>query len=216
MNRHRPQQPQSAANERNAIILLFNSCGLVTCQSHLCHNSVLLGVLPNHPVRLPLPCLRVLPHLREAHGNVHGLFRANPNTFLDVWHSVRFTDLLERGLTLLVGQHGQIRPAVVLDLVVQPTVHEVVHVATCGKVGGGCDCPEVESGRLRLARGAELVQVVAGVIWDYHDEAVKVGEHVRQEEVAHSIPVEGRVDEGKGQGKKEEVPQKVRTKHLEE
>ena len=58
-----------------------------------------------------------------------GILIVERASHLDVRHAVLLADGFELGLALLVRQHGEGRPHVMLDLVVEPPVHEVVQVA---------------------------------------------------------------------------------------
>ena len=85
----------------------------------------------------------VLERDREfAHGSlvdhdISELLQAPEDIVLDVRHVVLLADLQHDGGGLLVREHGEVRPQVVLDLVVQPPVHEIAKVSAYEGRGGG-------------------------------------------------------------------------------
>mmetsp|Transcript_23169 Transcript_23169/g.65687 ORF Transcript_23169/g.65687 Transcript_23169/m.65687 type:complete len:298 (-) Transcript_23169:472-1365(-) len=193
---------------RSSIRIGISSLGLPRLLGG-CHLSTL--VAPHHHVRLTLVLQRVLPHLGAADGNIHGLLQPHKDVLLHVWHNVLLADRLQLRLALLVGAHGEVGPAVVLDLVVQPAVHEVVEVRARVEVRRGCDGPQVERRRLGLAADVEAVQVIACMVRDNDDEAVDVREHIRKQEVGDSVQVEHRIHEREREGQDEEAEQEVRS-----
>ena len=68
----------------------------------------------------------------------------------------------------------------VLDLVVQPAVHEIVDVAPGAKVRRADNCSHVKVVRSRFCLGFKSVNVVTDVVRRDHDERVQVGEQIRQ------------------------------------
>ena len=54
------------------------------------------------------------------------------------------TDLLNLGSHSLVREHGHVRKHVMLDLIVQPAVHEVVDVAPSAEVYRPNDSSQIE------------------------------------------------------------------------
>jgi len=66
------------------------------------------------------------------------------DVLLNVRDAVPVADLANLRGGLLVGEHGKVRPEVVLNLVVEPAVKEVVYVVAVSKVDRGEYLPEVE------------------------------------------------------------------------
>ena len=66
--------------------------------------------------------------LDGARHNVHCLFESGEDILLDIWYPVLLAYRLHERLTLLVTQHTETGPHVVLYLVVEVTVHEVIDV----------------------------------------------------------------------------------------
>ena len=99
---------------------------------------------------------------------------------------------LHLGLRLLVGERRELRPEVMLDLVVEPAVHEVVEVAAGTEVGRGDHLAEEEGAAVGGAARAELVEVISGVIGGDGDERVHVGGRVGEGQIGHCALVPGR------------------------
>mmetsp|Transcript_504 Transcript_504/g.1447 ORF Transcript_504/g.1447 Transcript_504/m.1447 type:complete len:553 (+) Transcript_504:127-1785(+) len=167
--------------------------------------------LPLELVLLRLPLGRKLAHRGGADHHVRRLLEAAEDGVLHVRHAVLLADGAQLGRRLLVREHRQLRPEVVLNLVVEPAVHEVVGVrgdavdGACGpvladavrgaEVDRGDDLPHEEGGRLGRHRILEGVEVVSAVVGGDDDEGVEVGHHVGEQEVDDGAAEEERVDE---------------------
>mmetsp|Transcript_7829 Transcript_7829/g.32380 ORF Transcript_7829/g.32380 Transcript_7829/m.32380 type:complete len:656 (-) Transcript_7829:62-2029(-) len=119
---------------------------------------------------------RELAHRRVADHDVDELLEAPEDVLLDVRDAVLGAERLDERLRLLVGEHREVGPEVVFDLVVEPAVEEVVEVGARGEVGRRDDLAQVERARARLAVALEAVEVVAGVVGRDDEEGVHVGE----------------------------------------
>ena len=74
----------------------------------------------------------VAAHRGGARHDVDGLLEAPEDVLLDVRHAVLGADGLDERRRLLVREHRQVGPEVVLHLVVEPAVEKVVQVAQRG------------------------------------------------------------------------------------
>mmetsp|Transcript_29802 Transcript_29802/g.91256 ORF Transcript_29802/g.91256 Transcript_29802/m.91256 type:complete len:464 (-) Transcript_29802:4-1395(-) len=140
--------------------------------------------------------------------DVDGFVEAVEDVVLDVGDAVLGADGLDDGLGLAVGEHGEVGPHVVFDLVVQEALEEVEEVVAAVEVGGGDDLPQIERGRPGLAVLLEAVQVVASVVGDDAEEGVPVREGFCQKESADGLRV--RSGEQEGQRQEEEALDEVR------
>ena len=116
--------------------------------------------------------------------------------------------------SLLVAQHGKAGPKVVLDLVVEVSVHEIAKVGAVGKVDRSGDLADVEGSGEGTAAVAEAVHVITGVVGNDGDEAVEVGKELGKDKVldgrsVHAIHVEVLTNEEEGQRQEEEVDDEV-------
>mmetsp|Transcript_26639 Transcript_26639/g.57986 ORF Transcript_26639/g.57986 Transcript_26639/m.57986 type:complete len:477 (-) Transcript_26639:107-1537(-) len=171
-----------------------------------------------------------LLHASVAGHDVARLLEAEPHRLLHVGDAVPLARLLHPGHGLLVAEHGHVREHMVLDLVVEPPVHEVVRVAQGPgggalllHVGGGVGGAEVhrpdhraqvELVRLGEHLRLEAVDVVAAVVGGDGDEGVHVGgdlrrHHVGQRDGAHG----GAAQQVEGQGHQHKVVHHVGQHH---
>mmetsp|Transcript_25621 Transcript_25621/g.71599 ORF Transcript_25621/g.71599 Transcript_25621/m.71599 type:complete len:375 (-) Transcript_25621:155-1279(-) len=107
-----------------------------------------------------------------------------------------------------------------LDLVVQPSVHEVDEVGSHAEIDGGQDLSQEEGSRVRAARLLEAVHVIPGVVGGDGEEGVEVGEDLGEEEVPDGVLVhhgagvsvisELLAEEVEGDRREEEVDEEVR------
>eukprot|EP00962_Isochrysis_galbana_P058175 scaffold31044_cov112-Isochrysis_galbana.AAC.4 len=98
-----------------------NSCRTaVGRQSH--------SALPLEAVRLLLPLGPKLAHRGCADHDVCRLLEPAEDAVLHIRHAVLGADGAELRCRLLVGEHRELRPKVVLNLVVEPAVHKVVGI----------------------------------------------------------------------------------------
>ena len=78
-----------------------------------------------------------LAHSCGSHHDIRKLFQAPEDVLPHIGDPIFPANVLNKGLGLLVGQHGQVGPEVVLHLVVEESMHEVVQVSTCCEVRTG-------------------------------------------------------------------------------
>ena len=134
-------------------------------------------------------------------------------------------DGLDLGSRLLVRQHRELRPQVVLDLEVEPTVEEVVtvgaeavHLAALAvartEVDAGNDLAHEEGATLGYDREVELVQVLAGVVGRDDEEGVQVGDHVGEGDVDEGVGIEGAPEKQERRGHQKEAEREVRAHDL--
>ena len=123
-------------------------------------------------------------------------------------------DIPDERSGLLVAQHGEAGPKVVLDLVIEVSVHEITKVSAVGEIDRGGDLTDVKRSGEGTAAVAEAVHVITGVVGNDGDESVEVGKELGKDEVldgrgVHAVHVEVLTDEEEGQGKEEEVDDEV-------
>ena len=73
-------------------------------------------------------------------------------------------------------RHGHVREHVMFNLVVQPAVHEIVHVTTSLEVRRTNHRTKVEVIRSRLSLSLETVDVISDVVGGDDDEQCRVGD----------------------------------------
>mmetsp|Transcript_12313 Transcript_12313/g.25909 ORF Transcript_12313/g.25909 Transcript_12313/m.25909 type:complete len:218 (-) Transcript_12313:852-1505(-) len=134
--------------------------------------------VPDHQVLLELVRRGVRPLGGIAGHDVYRLLQANPDRLLRVRNAVLLAQRLHLRLRALVRESAELRPHVVLHLVVEPAVHEVVQVAASPEVGRRCHLPHVERARVGSAAVREGVEILAGVVGGDHNERVNVRHHV--------------------------------------
>ena len=78
-------------------------------------------------------------------------------------------------LEFTVLQVRHVREHVMLDLVVEPAVHDVDEVRARLEVHAGVGAAEQELGATALAGGAEAVKIIASMVAGHDDEGVRVG-----------------------------------------
>ena len=115
-------------------------------------------------VRAVLVHGRILAHRFFPDHDVDQVHRALEDGLLDVGHAVLRTQRLDQRLGLLVGPHRQVRPQMMLHLVIQKPVEEVRNIITAGEVGTANNLSKVEGRASGLAVLLEAVQVKARVI----------------------------------------------------
>ena len=113
------------------------------------------------------------PHRSRAHDQVDGFAEADPDRLLDVLDAVARADLSHPGCRLLLAEQGEIRKEVMLDLVIEPAVHQVVYVSTRALienmaaplllVTGVASVCYVQSGRRAWLAGAMAALALASV-----------------------------------------------------
>jgi len=98
-------------------------------------------------------------------------------------------NFLDLGHGSLVREHGQIRPQVMFDLVVQPSVKEINEIGSGGKVGRRHNLTQVKGSTARTAWNTKGVQIITSMVGSDNDEGVYVGKYIRQEQCCHGIQV---------------------------
>ena len=101
------------------------------------------------------------PHGGLSDHYVHCLAKAFKDVFLDVWNPVLFADGLELGCTFLVLKHGQIRPHMVLDLVVEPAMREINGIGACGIVCASNNLTHVKATSVWLYSIIKGIQILS-------------------------------------------------------
>ena len=127
---------------------------------------------------LLLVALREPSHARGTGHDVNGLLQSDEDGLLDVRDAVLLANISDKGGSLLVAQHGKAGPKVVLDLIVEVSVHEIAKVRTVGEIDRGGDLTDVKRSGEGTATVAEAVHVIAGVVGNDGDEAVEVGKEL--------------------------------------
>ena len=84
-------------------------------------------------------------HRRVPHRDVDRLLKAPEDVLLDIGDAVALADGLDEGLRLLVREHREIGPQVVLDLVVEPTMHEVDRIRPRREIDGADRLAQIEA-----------------------------------------------------------------------
>ena len=156
-------------------------------------------------------------HAGLSDHNVDSFHDPYEDVLLHVGHAILLANRPGLRRAFLVGAHGQIGPAVVLDLVVEEALAEVDEVGAVGKVHGRKDLSQQEASAVGLAAVPEPVEVIPGVVGNNGDEGVGVREELREEKVLDTRPVHavnvgvaevvGNADQE--QGHDEEVNEKV-------
>lgn len=129
-------------------------------------------------------------HTGRADHDLYRLVDASKDVFLNVRDTVSGTDGAYERSRLLVTEHGQIRPQVVFNLVIQKSVQKVDQIRAHLKVDRGQDLSEEETTGKGTTAVPEAVHVVARVVRDDGNEPVNVGEDFGQDQVGDGGPVE--------------------------
>jgi len=117
-------------------------------------------------------------HRALTNHHINELTKTREDGLLDVRHTILFADSLDARLHVLVRAHGHVREHVMFNLVVQPAVHEIVHVTTSLEVRRTNHRTKVEVIRSRLSLSLETVDVISDVVGGDDDERVHVGDDV--------------------------------------
>mmetsp|Transcript_18521 Transcript_18521/g.29262 ORF Transcript_18521/g.29262 Transcript_18521/m.29262 type:complete len:469 (-) Transcript_18521:160-1566(-) len=126
-------------------------------------------------------------HAAPADHHVRGLAHPLEHALLHVGHAVPGAQRAQARGPPLVRQHAQVRPHVVLDLVVEPAVGEVQRVVAPAEVDAARHLPHVERPALRPHRPLESVHVRAGMVGDTGGEGVRVRQQLRQQQVDDGV-----------------------------
>ena len=160
----------------------------------------------------------LLPHLHvlQADTNLGRAPDALEDVFLDVRHTVLVTDGSDLRCHSLIRQHTQIGEHVVLDLIVEPPMHEVIGVAAGPKICRADHGTEVKLVALDLDGGLKPVDVLTRVVGDDDGEGVEVGQDLGRHQVGQRRHRHGRAKERVQDPRRQhKVRRQVRTKHLE-
>mmetsp|Transcript_7221 Transcript_7221/g.15815 ORF Transcript_7221/g.15815 Transcript_7221/m.15815 type:complete len:210 (-) Transcript_7221:945-1574(-) len=133
-------------------------------------------------VSLVLEVSGELAHRRVPNHDVDCLLESPEDRVLHIRHAVLLAERLDERLRLLVRERREVRPHVVLNLVVEPAMHEIVEVRACPEVGTRDDGTQVEGRRARRAMLLEAVQVRSRMVGDDVQEGVRVGEELGEDE----------------------------------
>mmetsp|Transcript_4025 Transcript_4025/g.8069 ORF Transcript_4025/g.8069 Transcript_4025/m.8069 type:complete len:430 (+) Transcript_4025:85-1374(+) len=165
-------------------------------------------------------------HAGVSNHYINGLLYPSKDILLDVRDAVLLTDSSHTWSGLLVSEHGEVGPQVVLNLVVEPAVEEVDNVIAVTEVDRGHDLTEEERTRERTAGIPETVHVVTCMVGHHNREGMQVRKEFSVEQVPdgvreHSLSVNGPAEtlllaqevsnEVKNTRSKDEVNQEVRT-----
>jgi len=129
-----------------------------------------------------LPLGREATHVGGAGHNVNGLLEPPKHRVLDVGHPMLGADGADKRGCLLIAQHREVRPEVMLDLVVKPTMVEIDEVGAHREISRGDDLAEVKGGRARLTMAVESVEVITRVVGHDDEERVQIREDLGQQE----------------------------------
>eukprot|EP01083_Nonionella_stella_P179445 637191_1 len=92
---------------------------------------------------------------------------------------------LDKGLGPLVGEHGKAWPQVVLNLVVEVSMHEVINVTASPEINRSKDLTKVERARVRSAPITEAIHVISSMVCYNGHKAMEVSEKISKEKVLH-------------------------------
>lgn len=115
-------------------------------------------------------------HITITHHYVNSLPKSLPNILLDIWHTMRITDFFELWGTTLVLEHRQIRPHVMLDLIVEPAVGEINQVVSSLIVGRADDLTYVKSTALGLNSALKRIDILTRMVSYYRKEGMNIGQ----------------------------------------
>lgn len=163
---------------------------------------------------LLLIALREPSHVGSTGHDINGLLQPDEDGLLHIGDTVLLADIPNERSGLLVAEHGEAGPKVVLNLVVEVAVHEIAKVGAVGKIDRGGDLTDVKGTGEGTAAIAEAVHVITGMVGNDGDEAMEVGKEFGKDKVldgrgVHAVHVEVLTNEEEGKGEEDEVDNEV-------